>query len=190
MVCPEEIIQIQNTAEQLYTAAQLDCAIQQMAASINAQLSSQNPLCLCILNGAIVLTGKLLPLLSFPLNLDCVHVSRYGQETVGSQLNWLYRPKTPVTNRAILVIDDILDHGETLAAVKQHCLQNGAKTVYSAILVNKLINQDKPVSADFIGVNADNRYLFGYGMDYKGYLRNAPGLFACNESILSKIQTR
>ena len=180
MTCPEEIIQIQNNAEQLYTAAQLDFAIQQMAASINAQLSNQNPLCLCILNGAIILTGKLLPLLCFPLNLDSIHVSRYGQKTVGSQLNWLYRPATPVTNRTILVIDDILDHGMTLAAVKQHCLQHGAKTVYSAVLVNKLIDREKPVNVDFVGVNTDNRYLFGYGMDYKGYLRNAPGLFACN----------
>ncbi len=68
----------------------------------------------------------------------------------------------------------------TLAAIKDDCMKRGAKKIYSAVLVNKLTGENKPIQADFIGVNAVNRYLFGYGMDYKGYLRNAPGLFACN----------
>lgn len=180
MDCPQEIIQIEDKADRLYTATELDAAIQQMATSINQQLTGQNPLCLCVLNGAIVLTGKLLPLLSFPLNLDCVNVTRYGARTAGDKINWLYRPAMSVVNRTVLIIDDILDQGTTLAAIKQDCIKQGADKVYSAVLVNKLINQEKPVLADFIGVDADNRYLFGYGMDYKGYLRNAPGLYACN----------
>jgi hypoxanthine phosphoribosyltransferase len=183
MACPEEIIQVQNNADCLYTASQLDTAIQTMADAINNQLTTQNPLCLCVLNGAIVFTGKLLPLLTFPLNLDSVNASRYGNSTDGNEIKWLYRPATSVTDRTILIIDDILDHGITLAAIKDDCVKRGAKTVYSAVLVNKLINQEKSLQADFIGVNADDRYLFGYGMDYKGYLRNAPGLFACNLTI-------
>jgi hypoxanthine phosphoribosyltransferase len=179
MAYPEEIVRVQNNADCLYTATQLDAAIQNMADAINNQLSTENPLCLCVLNGAVVLTGKLLPLLTFPLNLDSVNVSRYGNLTHGNEIKWLYRPATSVENRTILILDDILDHGITLSAIKQDCVKRGAKVVYSAVLVNKLIDQEKPLQADFIGVNADNRYLFGYGMDYKGYLRNAPGLFAC-----------
>lgn len=180
MAFTEEITRVQNNADCLYTAAQLDAAIQNMADAINNQLSAENPLCLCVLNGAVVLTGKLLPLLTFPLNLDSVNASRYGNLTHGNEIKWLYRPATSVADRTILILDDILDHGITLAAIKQDCVTRGAKIVYSAVLVNKLIDQEKPLQADFIGVNADNRYLFGYGMDYKGYLRNAPGLFACN----------
>ncbi|MEE9412333.1 MAG: hypoxanthine-guanine phosphoribosyltransferase [Methylococcales bacterium] len=180
MTEPEEIIQVQNNADRLYSADQLDTAIDNMAQAINQRLSIQNPLCLCIMNGAIVLTGKLLPLLTFPLNLDCVNASRYGELTYGNEIEWLYRPVTSVANRTILLFDDILDQGITLAAVKEDCIKRGAKKIYSAVLVNKLIGQEKPIKADFIGVNAENRYLFGYGMDYKGYLRNAPGLFACN----------
>lgn len=180
MTEPEEIIQVQNNADRLYSADQLDTAIDNMAQAINQRLSTQNPLCLCIMNGAIVLTGKLLPLLTFPLHLDCVNASRYGELTYGNEIEWLYRPVTSVANRTILLFDDILDQGITLAAVKEDCIKRGAKKIYSAVLVNKLIGQEKPIKADFIGVYAENRYLFGYGMDYKGYLRNAPGLFACN----------
>ncbi|HFD11690.1 MAG TPA: hypoxanthine-guanine phosphoribosyltransferase [Crenotrichaceae bacterium] len=180
MVDLQEIIQLQNSADCLYTAAQLDAAIDAMAIAIGEKLSTENPLCLCVLNGAIVVTGKLLPLLAFPLNIDSVNATRYGDKTVGDAIDWLYRPATSVVNRTILIIDDVLDHGITLAAVKEDCLNRGAKQVYIAVLVNKLIVRDKPVTADFIGVNAEDHYLFGYGMDYKGYLRNAPGLFACN----------
>ncbi len=151
-----------------------------MAITISNQLSDQNPLCLCVLNGAIVFTGKLLPLLAFPLQLDSTNATRYGSKTYGNEIEWLYRPALSVVNRTILIIDDILDHGITLAAVKEDCMKRGAKKVYSAVLVDKKTDQEKPIKADFIGVNADNRYLFGYGMDYKGYLRNAPGLYACN----------
>ncbi len=181
MNCPEKIIQVQNNADCLYSAEQLDSAIQTMVLAISEQLSDQNPLCLCVLNGAIVFTGKLLPLLAFPLHLDCVNATRYGSKTYGNEIEWLYRPATSVVNRTILIIDDILDQGITLAAVKEDCLRRGAKKVFSAVLVNKRTGQEKPIKADFIGVDADNRYLFGYGMDYKGYLRNAPGLFACNQ---------
>jgi len=180
LTCPEEIIQIQNTADCLYNAGQLDIAIQTMALAISDQLSNQNPLCLCVLNGAIVFTGKLLPLLTFPLQLDCANATRYGSKIDGNVIEWLYRPATSVANRTILIIDDILDEGITLAAVKEDCMRRGAKKVYTAVLVNKMTGQEKPINADFIGVSADNRYLFGYGMDYKGYLRNAPGLYACN----------
>ncbi len=180
MTVPEEILRIEENADCLYTTEQLDNAIHTIAEAINSQLSAQNPLCLCVLNGAIVFTGKLLPLLNFPLNLDSVNASRYGNLTYGQEVEWLHRPATSVANRTILLIDDILDEGMTLAAVKKECIKQGAKQVYSAVLVNKLTDQDKPLKADFIGVNAENRYLFGYGMDYKGYLRNAPGLFACN----------
>jgi hypoxanthine phosphoribosyltransferase len=121
-----------------------------------------------------------LPLLAFPLNLDSVNATRYENTTHGNTVKWLYRPATSVENRTILIIDDILDQGITLAAIKDDCMKRGAKKIYSAVLVNKLTGENKPIQADFIGVNAENRYLFGYGMDYKGYLRNAPGLFACN----------
>lgn len=182
MAYPAEIIQIEKTARCLYSAEQLDHAIRSMANAITQRLSNSNPLCLCVLNGGIILAGKLLPHLAFPLNLDSVNATRYGNQTVGNDIQWLYRPAIPMHKRTVLILDDILDEGITLAAIRDFCLQQGAEAVFSAVLVNKQIDRNKPIHADFIGVQADNFYLFGYGMDYKGYLRNAPGLFACQST--------
>jgi len=78
------------------------------------------------------------------------------------------------------VVDDVLDAGITLAAIRQYCLEEGAQAVYSAVLLDKRLDVEKPIAADFVGLDVPDYYLFGYGMDYKGYLRNAPGIYACN----------
>ena len=93
------------------------------------------------------------------------------------------KPGTPLKGRTILIIDDVLDEGITLAAIKAYCLEQGANAVYCAVLIDKLLGHEKPIKADFVGLEVENRYLFGYGMDYKGYLRNAAGIFACSGDV-------
>jgi len=177
----KEIQHVQQHAICLYTEVQLEAAIDAMAIAINQRLSDENPLVLCVINGGIIITGKLLPKLNFPLTLDSIHASRYRNSTSGSEMQWLYKPTTLLNGRTILVVDDILDEGHTLHAIVEYCLQAGAKAVYTAALLDKNIGKSKPITADFIGLNVENHYLFGYGMDYKGYLRNAAGIFACKE---------
>ena len=93
------------------------------------------------------------------------------------------KPTTPLSGRSVLIIDDVLDEGITLAAIKDYCLEQGAIEAYTAVLVDKLLDHDKPIHADFVGLTVENHYLFGYGMDYKGYLRNAAGIYACNGDV-------
>jgi hypoxanthine phosphoribosyltransferase len=170
---------IQSNADCLYTTQQVELAISRVAGEISQRLSTQNPLCLCVLNGGIVFSGKLIPQLNFPLTLDSINASRYGQNISGSQVNWLYKPPTVLRKRVVLLMDDVLDHGITLAAIKDYCLEQGAAEVFSAVLIDKILEQSKPISADFKAIETADRYLFGYGMDYQGYLRNAPGIYAC-----------
>ncbi len=177
----KEIKHIQATAELLYSKREVEAALDKMAEQINYLLADRNPVLLCVLNGGIVVAGKLITRLSFPLTIDAINASRYQNQTSGSNIEWVLKPGTPLKDRTVLVIDDILDEGITLAAILQYCLEQGAASVYSAVLVNKILDHEKPVTADFIGLEADNRYLFGYGMDYKGYLRNAAGIYACKE---------
>ena len=113
----ETIKNIQTSAECLYGREQLDTALDQMAQAITTLLADSNPLVLCVINGGIITTGHLLPRLDFPLTLDSVRASRYGHNTAGSNLNWLYKPTTDMNNRTVLVVDDILDEGITLAAI-------------------------------------------------------------------------
>jgi len=150
-----------------------------MATNINSTLAGKYPIVLCVMNGGIVTAGKLLTKLTFPLTLDSINVSRYGKQTSGSQINWIQKPVTQLKDRTVLIIDDILDQGLTLEAIYQFCRKQGASHIYSAVLVDKQLNKPKPVQADFIGVSVADRYVYGYGMDYKGYLRNAPGIYAC-----------
>lgn len=80
----------------------------------------------------------------------------------------------------MLIIDDILDEGHTLAAIVEYCRDAGAENVYTAVLLDKQHDRKAypGMRADFTGLDVEDRYIFGYGLDYKGYWRNAAGIFA------------
>jgi hypoxanthine phosphoribosyltransferase len=177
----EEIKHVQATADLLHSEQDVEAAIDKMAQEINIALADHNPLLLCVMNGGVVTFGKLLTRLSIPLTIDAINASRYQNQTSGGSIEWLVKPETPLKGRTVLLVDDILDEGITLQAISQYCREQGATAVYSAVLVDKILDHQKPVTADFIGLKVENRYVFGYGMDYKGYLRNAPGIYACKE---------
>lgn len=179
-----EIKQIEASADCLYTESEVELAIDQMAQEINQSLHDKNPVVLCVMNGGVVISGKLLTRFTFPLTFDAINASRYLNETVGSDIQWIQKPRTDLSGRTVLIIDDILDHGITLEAIIEYCDEQGAESIYTAVLVDKKLTIKKPVTADFIGIEVEDRYLFGYGMDYKGYLRNAAGIFACKEELL------
>jgi hypoxanthine phosphoribosyltransferase len=179
----EEIRTIQENAICLYTQSEVEAALDNMAAAINQQLAEQNPLLLCVINGGIITAGQLLTRLTFPLTLDSIQASRYRNQTSGSEIQWLFKPSTPVAGRNILIVDDILDEGFTLAAIIDWCKSQGAAAVYSAVLLDKQLGHDKPLQADFVGLQVANHYLFGFGLDYKAYLRNANGIFACKDVL-------
>ncbi|WP_037587112.1 hypoxanthine-guanine phosphoribosyltransferase [Stenoxybacter acetivorans] len=167
-----------DTADLLFNTAACDAALQNMAAEITQTLGEQYPLVLSVMGGAVVFTGKLLPLLRFPLDFDYVHVSRYGDKLKGGEFQWKRAPQNDVAGRAVLVLDDILDEGYTMAAIKQKVLDLGAASCHTAVFADKRTGKEKPLSADFIGLSVPNRYVFGYGMDIKGSWRNLDAIYA------------
>ena len=177
----KEIKYIQETADLLFSEQEVEDALDTMAGQINGLLAELNPLVLCVMNGGIVVAGKLITRLTLPLTIDAINASRYHNQTAGGSIEWVLKPSTPLKDRTILIIDDILDEGITLAAIRDYLLEQGVIAIYIAVLMDKNLGHNKPIAADFIGLNVENRYLFGYGMDYKGYLRNAPGIYACKE---------
>ncbi|MFC1750480.1 hypoxanthine-guanine phosphoribosyltransferase [Pseudomonadota bacterium] len=174
----EESKQVLEEADLLCDQQEVDAAFDKMAADIANQIGDTNPLVLCVMTGAVVPAGILLPRLNFPLTIDYIHATRYGHRTEGGELDWIVKPSKPLKDRVVLLIDDILDEGLTLEAIIHDCKTAGAKEVYSAVLVEKIRQRPIDVKADFVGLEVEDRYLFGYGMDYKGYLRNAPGIYA------------
>ncbi len=182
VVDPEAIRRVYESADRLYGAAEVEAALDRMAAEITERLSGREPLILCVLLGGIVTTGKLLTRLDFPLHLDYVHATRYRGDTRGRELYWIARPVQRLRDRVVLVVDDILDEGITLKAILDECREAGAREVYAATLVDKQCPRKADVRPEFCGLQVENRYVFGYGMDYKGYLRNASGIYAVKDS--------
>lgn len=180
-ITSDEARHVLATADCCYTRAQVDEALDEMALAITATLQDNNPLVLCVLNGGLIATGTLLLRLPFPLNCDYVHATRYRDKTHGGELNWIAKSSYPLKDRHVLIVDDIFDEGLTLKALIKYCREEGAASVRSAVLVNKLHDRKTDLQADFVGLDVEDRYVFGYGMDYKGYLRNAPGIYAVNE---------
>ena len=172
--------QVFDEADCLYTKSQVERAIAQLAGNITETLAESNPLVISVMNGGLVFAGQLLPLLQFPLQQDYMHASRYGEAVQGGTLHWRVRPESMLTDRTVLIIDDILDQGETLAAIVEDCNKAGAKAVYTAVLVEKLHDRKaRPdMHADYCALTVEDRFIFGYGMDYKGYWRNAAGIYA------------
>ena len=173
-----EIQQVLDEADQLCSQAEVETAFDKMAVEITDKIGDQHPLVLCIMKGGLIPTGMLLPRLNFPLHSDYIHATRYRDQTSGGELDWVVRSSQPLTGRVVLLVDDILDEGLTLDAIVQDCKKSGASEVYSAVLVEKLRQRPVNIKADFVGLKVEDRYLFGYGMDYKGYLRNAAGIYA------------
>ncbi|SFO04315.1 hypoxanthine-guanine phosphoribosyltransferase [Nitrosospira briensis] len=181
MLSSEEARKIFRTAEQIFSADVVSQTVKRMAMDITTLLSHQYPLVLSIMGGAVVFTGQLLPLLEFPLNFDYLHVSRYDNKTHGGKLNWTVLPRENVQNRVVLVLDDILDEGITLAAIRERVMNQGAAAFYSAVFADKDIGRSKPIRADFVGVVVPDRYVFGFGMDVRGAWRNLPAIYAVKE---------
>lgn len=155
-------------------------AIGRIAEELTAELKDTNPVLICCMNGGLVFAGQLLTRLSFALQIDYVHATRYGHEINGVSLDWKVRPQIDLHGRTVVLLDDILDEGVTLAAIAGYCRQQGAAKVMMAVLVEKLhLRKVTPgMRADFSGIEVGDRFLFGYGLDYKGYWRNAPGIYA------------
>ncbi len=176
-------------AEEIVSKEEVAAAVTQVAAVLNARFNAPGneefPMVLGVMGGAVVFTGNLLPQLDFPLEFDYIHVTRYGDDDQGGKVVWKVIPRQNVQGKTIIVVDDILDEGETLAHVKQRLLDMGAAEVILAVFADKAIGKPKPVTADIIGLTIPNRFVVGYGMDVYGYWRNLPGLWAINPDDLT-----
>jgi hypoxanthine phosphoribosyltransferase len=181
-ITPEHVKKVLAEADQLYSATEVQQAVDAMAVEITNKLENTNPLVLCVMVGGLIPAGWLLSRLNFPLNMDYIHATRYRGNTSGGKLHWIAKPSMPLKDRVVLIIDDILDEGITLKEIVKDCEVQGAKEIYTAALVEKKHNRNNGYKATFIGLEVEDRYVFGCGMDYKGYLRNLSGIYAVNEN--------
>jgi len=172
-----EYLQVLDHAECLFSAERVARAVVELARAVSIDFVDRDPLVLCVMTGGLRFCSDLLGHLNFPLELDYLQLSRYRDQTKGGELNWLHQPAGGLRGRHLLVVDDILDQGITLASVRQYCRDAGALSVATAVLVDKQLPQ-RAVDSEYTAMHAPDRYLFGEGMDYKGYGRNLRGIYA------------
>ena len=174
----EQYDAVSQRAELIVPGEEVEAAMDHMAGAITADLADLDPVVLCIMTGGIIVTGRLLARLQFPLRLGYLHATRYRGATRGGDLDWLHRPSQEIRGRHVLLLDDILDEGLTLEAADRACREDGAASVRGAVLVEKDRERACAYRADYVGVRVPDRYVFGYGLDYRGYFRNAAGIYA------------
>jgi len=179
---PDSIKLVEQEAICLFKYEQVEQALDEMAEKINAEYVDICPVIMCVMNGGLIPAGKLLPRFNFLLHVDYLHATRYRDDTSGTDVLWKAEPNVDLKGRSVLIIDDILDEGVTLETIVEYCECRGADKVKTAVLVEKIHNRKQSrIQADFVGLKVEDHYVFGYGMDYKGYLRNASGIFAVRE---------
>ena len=170
-------------AELIHSAETVQAAVAEVAKSIRMRLAEANPVVLCVMSGAVPFTGQLMTQLDFPLDFDYLHASRYGANTSGHEkLTWRSGPWIELKGRTVLVVDDILDEGVTLAAICDRLKQMGAAEVLTAVFAEKETGRPKPLKADFVGLTVPDKFVFGFGMDICGAWRNLPAIYARREN--------
>ncbi len=172
-----------QTARVLFDRHALKAAILRMADEIRpAYADGEVPLYITVMNGGMPFASQLgfaLGERGLDLEFDYLHATRYRGQTSGSGLAWLHRPATPMRGRKVLLVDDILDEGHTLLAVKHWCEDQDAAEVRIAVLAEKVHDRCvEGIVADHVGVQVPDAYVFGYGMDYYEQGRNLPAIYA------------
>ena len=166
-------------ADLLFDRAALESVIVDMGRDIDAALDGERAVFLTVMNGALIFAGHLALAIRTDVEFDYVHATRYRGATSGSELHWLREPAVDLTDRVVLLVDDILDEGHTLKAVRDDCLRRGARRVLVVSLCTKQHGRlVDGIKADFNGVELPDRYVFGFGMDYHEQGRNLPGIYA------------
>jgi hypoxanthine phosphoribosyltransferase len=166
-------------ADLIHDHATLAAAIARIGREIDCELAGKPAIFVTVMQGALMFAGQLATSISAPLTFDYVHATRYRGATRGGELHWIKRPSTSLAGANVILVDDILDEGHTLNAIRDFCRSQGAARVLLAVMCQKLHSRAVPnLHADFVGVDLPDRYVFGYGMDYYEQGRNLPAIYA------------
>lgn len=177
---PADIQTMLDNATCLYDRTTIENAIDEMAKAISEKYHDKNPIVICVMTGGLHVMARLTLGLAFPVQLDYMHATRYQGKIEGGELEWKVPPRLSLENRHVIIVDDILDGGLTLASVKDYCEGKNAASVATAVMVDKDHTREPGgvEKADFTALNIPDKFIFGYGLDYEEYMRNVDGIYA------------
>ncbi len=168
----------------VHDAEAVATAIQMQAQRLRPRLEGRNPLVLVVMCGALYYASWLTLALAIPLELDYVHLGRYGSGRKGRAVRWERKPGAErLAGRTVLVVDDIFDEGVTLTTIAAFCREAGAREVFTAVLARKrrahLPGGIHPPSS--VALEVPDAFVVGCGLDDAGHWRNLPAIYALNE---------
>jgi hypoxanthine phosphoribosyltransferase len=164
----------------LYSSREIHLAIKNIAEEINQDIQSDVLHVLTVMNGGLFFSAHLIPLLKHTIHHDYIHATRYGNKANGGLVHWIKDPDNTIKGKNILIVDDILDEGITLSEIISKCKKMGAKNIFYTALFNKLIDKEKAILPSYHILNVPNKFVFGFGLDYKGFGRALPDLHIIN----------
>ena len=171
-----------GSARLVHDRKALDDAVVRMGKRIDESLNGEPAVFLSVMHGGLIFAGQLALAIKTDLLFDYIHATRYRGELTGGELHWIKKPDVALTGRIVILADDILDEGYTLRAIRNYCLERGAKHVLIAVMCRKDHDRTAPgIHADFCGVDVPDKYVFGFGMDFHGQGRNLPGIYALED---------
>lgn len=163
----------------------LETAIIRMSEQIHSDYVGSVPVYITVMHGGLPFAGQLaleLGARGLDLEFDYLHATRYRGATSGGELAWKHRPATSLQGRRVLLVDDIVDEGHTLAAIRDWCREQGAAEIRIAALAVKVHERCVPgLTADYVGVDVPDRYVYGFGMDYHEQGRGLPAIYALKD---------
>ena len=179
----KDVIKTRDQSSQLISRRKIDEAVDRVAAELRAAIDEEVPLFLCVMKGGLMFTAELMKRVQLPLQLDYVHVSRYHDTVQGGSICWHKEPATDLKGRLVVLIDDIFDEGYTMQELVRYCEASGASKVLSVVLLKKNLQETHvDIEPDLAALEVSDHYLFGWGMDYKGFWRNLYDVYAVSKT--------
>jgi len=158
----------------LITRAQLEQRVRELARIIQHDFTERELVVVALLTGTIMFLADLIRRLTLPLRLDFIGVSSYGSRTKPGELNFTKELRLDVCGRDVLVVDDILDTGQTLSRVLAKLRLLEPRSIKVCVLLEKLARRTEKIQADYIGFSVPNLFVVGYGLDFAERYRNLP----------------
>ena len=171
----------------LLTEEEVNKKISEVAAQINKDYEGKQVHLICILKGGVFFTCELAKRLTIPVSLDFMSVSSYGSDTKSSGVVKIIKDlDEPLEGKNVIIVEDILDSGNTLAFLKDYMLAKGAKSITIVTLLDKPARREKAITADLAGFVVPDEFVVGYGLDYCQQYRNMPYIGVLKPEVYTK----
>ncbi len=167
----------------LITEEDIKKRVDELADELNKKYAGQEVLIVCVLTGSVMFYSDLVRKLTFPVELNFLKVSSYGSGAVSGELSVILDLKCDIQNKTVIVVEDIVDTGNTINKIKNMLKDRGPKELVICSLLDKPSRRTCEISADYVGFVIPDEFVIGYGLDYNEHYRELPYIGVLKRSV-------